>query len=278
MARTDKMTAFSTRKRLGAALVSALALCALAACSSTPAPGETGAAATPIAFAPARIERPDEAPRGRLAGRTLHVNSIGDIRLASKEVILTFDDGPAGNNTKRILDALDRKGVKATFLMVGSMARNNPALAREVVRRGHSVGSHTYGHPNLARMSFDSAVKEIRRGEAAIRGAGIGDIPFFRFPYLADTGALRKHLAGRGIVVLDVDIDSKDYFKQSPQVIAERTMARVKARGRGIILMHDLHARTAAMVPDLLDRLEREGFKVVALKPARAGPFVAAAN
>ena len=272
------MTAFSTRTRPGAGLLCALALLGLSGCASMPASSTGSAEPKPAAFAPTRIERPDETPRGRLAGRTLRVNAIGDIRLANREVILTFDDGPAGNNTKRILDALDRKGVKATFLMVGSMARNNPSLAREVVRRGHSVGSHTYGHPNLARMSFDSAVKEIRRGEAAMRAAGIGDIPFFRFPYLADTGALRRHLAGRGIVVLDVDIDSKDYFKQSPPVIAERTMARLRAKGRGIILMHDLHARTAAMVPDLLERLEREGSKVVALQPARAGPFVAAAN
>ncbi len=274
------MSLFTSRWRLGVVVSTILAASALAGCTTTPKPSEGPevVAAKPIAFAPSRVENPAATARGRLSGRTLRVNSIGDIRLADREVILTFDDGPAGGNTRRILEALDRKGVKATFLMVGSMASANPSLAREVVRRGHSVGSHTYNHPNLAKLSFDTAVKEIRRGEQAIRSAGIGDIPFFRFPYLADTSALRRHLAGRGIVVLDVDIDSKDYFKLSPQTIAERTMAKVRARGRGIVLMHDLHARTAAMVPSLLAMLEREGFKVVALQPSRAGPFVAAAN
>lgn len=203
-----------------------------------------------------------------LTGRTLRISSIRDIKLKPKEVVLTFDDGPAPGKTERILKALDDFNVKATFLMVGEMARAHPKLARKVVARGHSVGSHTYGHANLSKQSFDVAIKSIRRGERALRAAGIHDVKFFRFPYLADTQALRSHLGSRGTVVLDADIDSKDYFKVSPETVVSNTMKRLRTRGKGIILMHDLHNRTAVMLPSLLRRLKNEGYKVVFLKPA----------
>ena len=75
-----------------------------------------------------------------------------------------------------------------------------------------------------------AALAEIAKGEraiaAALSGSGHGMAPFFRFPYLADTRALRSALAARGTVVLDVDIDSKDYFRTSSAKVLERTMAR----------------------------------------------------
>jgi peptidoglycan/xylan/chitin deacetylase (PgdA/CDA1 family) len=88
---------------------------------------------------------------------------------------------------------------------------------------------------------------------------------FFRFPYLADSKKLRAGVAMRDLVVMDVDIDSKDYFNVTPVSVMQRTMDLLRKRGRGIILMHDIHRRTAAMLPTLLNRLEKEGYKVVTL-------------
>lgn len=208
---------------------------------------------------------------GALAGRTLTVRSISDIRLGPREVVLTFDDGPRPGTTPRILKALDDAGVRATFFPVGNMARAYPALLREVARRGHTVGSHTSRHPSLRRLSHAAALEEIARGERqvakALSGSGVGAAPFFRFPYLADTAALRRALARRGTVVIDVDVDSRDYLRTSSAAVAARTMAQLERRGRGVILFHDIHARTAAMLPSFLVRLRREGFQVVHLVP-----------
>jgi peptidoglycan-N-acetylglucosamine deacetylase len=206
--------------------------------------------------------------KGRLAGRTIPVSSVYDIRLKPREVILTFDDGPVPGRTDSILDTLDEFGVKATFLMVGEMAHRHPETVRKVAARGHSIGSHSWGHPNLAKMSFDQAVAEIKRGEEAIRAAGAGPVKFFRFPYLADTSRLRTYMAARGVVVLDVDIDSKDYFKTGPTQVAARTMSTLHRQGGGIILFHDLQTRTAAMLPGFLAMLKREGYSVVHIVPA----------
>lgn len=210
-----------------------------------------------------------------LAGRTLRVDSVEDIVLLRNEVILTFDDGPVPGKTTAILDTLDAHGVKATFLMVGEMAQSYPHLVREVARRGHTIGSHTQNHRNLASMSFEGAVAEVRRGETSIAAALIPAeqraAPFFRFPYLASTAALRRHLAARGVVVIDVDIDSKDYFVSTPAQVRERALAKIEKKGSGIVLFHDLHARTAAMLPGFLDELDARGYKVVRLVPGN-GP------
>jgi len=204
-----------------------------------------------------------------LAGRTLEVASLKDIRLADKEVILTFDDGPAPGKTDRILATLDKFGVKAAFMMVGEMAQAHPATAREVLAHGDAIGSHTFRHPDLDKMTFDAAMTEIARGKDAVTKAIGTDVPFFRFPYLADSKRLRSAIAARDMIVMDVDIDSKDYFTSTPAAVVERTMKQLHQRGRGIVLMHDIHQRTVRMLPVLLTRLEKEGYKVVTLKYKR---------
>lgn len=272
------------------ALVCVLSCLAMAGCASKPPSGSDAArtAYGPIAGQPPLLGRdkagnPDGNPAfaafrnapgrksfGSLAGRTLTVSSISEIRLADKEVILTFDDGPIPGKTDQMLATLRQYGVKATFLMVGQMASNYPAIAKRVVGQGHSIGGHTYNHANLASAGYERALRDIANGNAAVARVTGATVGFFRFPYLADTAALRRAVADRGQVILDVDIDSKDYFKLSPETLAATTMARVRAKRKGIILMHDIHGRTAAMLPILLAQLKAGGYKVVALQYRRS--------
>lgn len=215
---------------------------------------------------------------GDLAGRTIHVTNIDEIQLRDKEVILTFDDGPAPGRTEAILKTLDRYNVKATFFMVGRMAKARPDLVAKVVDRGHTVGNHTYRHPNLAARGFQPAVTEINQGEVALREVGGGDPKFFRFPYLADTRALRNHLASEGTVVVDVDVDSLDYLPGSASRVVSRIMGKLKRKKKGVILMHDLHGRTVRALPSLLQQLKAGGYRVVHLKHGNGGFFLASVS
>lgn len=238
----------------------------------------TGSA--PLQGASARLEQ--AMPRkilsgGALAGRTLQVASTADIVLRPGEVILTFDDGPRAGKTPAILDTLDAHGVKATFLMLGSAARANPKLVQLVAQRGHGVGSHTYDHVDLTRLSRQAALEEIVRGETAVAdalsGSGHAPSPFFRFPYLSQNGYLRTTLLQGDMVVLDVDIDSKDYYRDSAEAVAARTLQRLEARGSGIILFHDIHQRTVDMLPHFLEELKARGYSVVRLAPKNDSVF-----
>ncbi len=257
-------------------LYSGLVLCAaLAGCQTAKQPAPDRTIKTSSIVAPegqadtgGQTSRQTAMPGARhnLAGRTLTVSSIHELRLEDKEVILSFDDGPIPGRTDRVLATLDQFGVKGAFMMVGEMAELHPALAKKVAMDGNAIGSHTYKHQDLATISFDAAMAEVTRGEAAVTKATGVDVNFFRFPYLADTRKLRAAVAMREMVVMDVDVDSKDYFNTSPAAVTKRTMDLLHKRGRGIILMHDIQTRTANMLPTLLTRLEAEGYKVVTLK------------
>jgi peptidoglycan-N-acetylglucosamine deacetylase len=208
---------------------------------------------------------------GTLGGRTLAVGSSTDILLQPGEVVLTFDDGPRAGKTDKVLAMLNDFGVKATFLMLGSAAQSNPRLAQSVAEQGHTVGSHTFSHVDLETLSRKEALDEIAKGERAVALAlelgGQSPSPFFRFPYLSQSGFLRTNLVQSGLVVLDVTIDSKDYYKDSPELVAARTLQRLDAQGSGIILFHDIHQRTVDMLPTFLAELEQRGYSVVRLVP-----------
>lgn len=256
--------------RLAGVLLAALAL---PACSTS---SQTSDGSAKLAYAaeakPADTDSFFVRGGGPLAGRSISVGNLSDIRLRDREVVLTFDDGPMPGRTESVLKVLDRYRVKATFLMVGRMARSHPAIARRVAARGHSIGTHTDDHANLAGRSFAAATADIEAGRLSVAAAtGMRPSTFFRFPYLASTPALRRYLAGRNVVVIDADIDSKDYFRTNAGAIRQRILSQLGRKRSGIILMHDIHARTAAMLPGLLDDLKTRGYKVVHLVPSGRG-------
>lgn len=189
--------------------------------------------------------------------------------LADNEVVLTFDDGPVPWVTKPILDTLDAFCTKATFFAVGEMAITRPAMVKEVLARGHTVGTHTWSHPNnLRRLSRKKAIDQIERGFAAVALAAGTDIaPFFRFPGLNDSDELLDYLQSRNIASFTVDVISNDSFIGSPNSIASRTLRLTAARKGGILLFHDLKRPTARALPAILAGLKARGFKVVHLVP-----------
>ncbi|MBN8910495.1 MAG: polysaccharide deacetylase family protein, partial [Rhizobiales bacterium] len=188
--------------------------------------------------------------------------------LADDEVVLTFDDGPVPWVTKPILDTLDQFCTKATFFSVGEMALSHPAMTKEVIARGHTVGTHTWSHPNnLRRLDIEKAKDQIERGFAAVSlAAATGIAPFFRFPGLNDSDELLTYLQSRSIASFTVDVISNDSFIGSPQRIADRTLKLAVSQKGGILLFHDLKRPTAKALPAILAGLKAKGFKVVHLK------------
>jgi peptidoglycan-N-acetylglucosamine deacetylase len=194
--------------------------------------------------------------------------------LQPKEVVLTFDDGPMPAITRSILDTLDRHCSRATFFHVGKMAAAFPADVRDVIARGHTVGTHTWSHPmNIRRLKPEAAVDEIEKGFAAVAAAAGQPIaPFFRFPGLSDNASLLTHLQSRGVGTFTVDVVSNDSYIHDADRLVRLTMERVEARQGGILLFHDIKAATARALPTILAQLKARGYKVVHLRSKH--PFV----
>lgn len=184
------------------------------------------------------------------------------------EVILTFDDGPLRPYTTPILKALDAHCTKATFFQVGKMAIADPDMVREIERRGHTVGSHTWSHRNLRAMAPALAKGEIELGVSAVsRALGHPIAPFFRFPYLSDSRAMIAHAKSRQIAMFSIEIDAVDFRTRDPGTVHRRVMAGLKAAGKGIILFHDIQPSTAGALKGLLDDLKAKGYRVVHMVP-----------
>ncbi|MET0569489.1 MAG: polysaccharide deacetylase family protein [Hyphomicrobiaceae bacterium] len=188
--------------------------------------------------------------------------------LGPKEVVLTFDDGPMPGITKSILDTLDRFCTKATFFSVGRMAIAYPAMVKEVIARGHTMGTHTWSHPmNMARLAPSAARDQIDSGFAAVALAAEQPIaPFFRFPGLSDSPALMSYLQERGIAAFTVDVVSNDSYIGDVNRLIARTLERVEADKGGIILFHDIKHVTARALPTILSELKARGYKVVHMR------------
>ncbi len=215
-------------------------------------------------------------PRGTAIGLQSYPSTL---KLEDHEVVLTFDDGPTPATTPKVLDALGRECVKATFFLIGRNAAGAPALVRREIAEGHSVGHHSNTHPakTLRLMDAAAAKADIEAGVAAVEKAGYGaasdkpHTPFFRFPGFADTPELLSWLEARGFTVFGSDLWASDWQEMTPQAELDLVMSRLDKAGRGIVLFHDSRPSTAAMLPDFLRRLKEGGYRVVHIVPG-AGP------
>jgi peptidoglycan/xylan/chitin deacetylase (PgdA/CDA1 family) len=188
------------------------------------------------------------------------------VPLRDHEVVLTFDDGPSLSSTGMVIDALAAQCVKAGFFVVGEHAQAAPELVRREFAEGHTVGTHSYSHVDLAKLSLADAQKEIQGGIDAVNLA-LAPLavaaPFFRTPYLSITPTIEDYLAKTHLMVWSIDVDPEDWRPLSPDEVVSRTMTQLELKGSGIILMHDVQIHTAAALSKLLSELKSHGYNVV---------------
>jgi peptidoglycan/xylan/chitin deacetylase (PgdA/CDA1 family) len=187
--------------------------------------------------------------------------------LRDHEVVLTFDDGPLPKNSNQILRILADQCIKATFFNIGEQALANPEGVRKYVAAGHSIGSHSQHHPlTFNKMSVEQAKQEIDAGIASITAA-LGDpaqlSPFFRIPGLLRADAAEEYAASQGLMVWSADFVADDWRHISSSRVFDLAIKRLEARGRGILLLHDIQARTVAALPRILHELKVRGYHIV---------------
>ncbi len=187
--------------------------------------------------------------------------------LREGEVVLTFDDGPWPGNTPAVLKALAAQCTTALFFPIGEHAMWHPEILKQVAAAGHTIGSHTWSHLDLSKLTADQAQEEIEKGISAIHVAlGEPEAPFFRFPALRHSPELLAYLGTRNIGVFSADMDSFDFKIHKPEQVIASVMTKLKKNGKGIILMHDFQHATSLALPELLAELKANGYKIVQVK------------
>ena len=212
------------------------------------------------------------------------------IAMAGKPTVhLTFDDGPNPNTTPRLLNLLKQRGIKATFFVTGAAANANPALLKRIVMEGHSLGNHTWNHPDLSRQSAAKVREELAGTQWAVDTAlGVKDGKHFpmrlmRPPYGAKNQTVKdivdsmltpagaalqakgKLPEGAGRTKLTLwNVDSNDWQKKGTAWTLGQVFPAVdgNAGDHKVLLMHDIHATTVnEYAPAIIDRLVNEGYK-----------------
>jgi peptidoglycan/xylan/chitin deacetylase (PgdA/CDA1 family) len=198
---------------------------------------------------------------------------LRDGNLPADAIALTFDDGPHATRTARILQILSDAGIKATFFEIGRNAAAHPEISRQVLAAGHSIGSHTFSHPNMSRLPEPHAETEVDSGDASVSlalGLKPGQLPFFRFPYGAKTGAEQTFVQRRGNTTFFWNMDSSDWKIREPHKLFVNVLAELDRAKHGIILFHDIHEQTVIVLPHVLAELRARHLRTVVFVAAPA--------
>lgn len=252
-----------------------LAILPLAALVSCQMPGSISRdASSPIeapAFAgslriPVGLEQPtwgEVRPKSNIPGWDRVIDHTYTRVETSKPVIaITFDDGPHGVNTPRLLDMLKKRKIKATFYVVGNMVEYNPQILRRIIAEGHEIGNHTVTHGNLARMSDASLRKELKGAhDMIVEATGVAPRTM-RPPGGAITSEQKKLMLREfGYPTILWSVDPEDWKKPGVSVVTSRLLNG--ASPGGILLVHDLHKSTVDAMPATLDGLLKKGYRFV---------------
>ncbi|MBY9082091.1 polysaccharide deacetylase family protein [Paenibacillus sp. HN-1] len=269
------MRLFAAARFLAAVLILTL-VCGLSGCSGyTPEARSSGASSFGEWNLPKK-ESANQASRPVLANASpltlsqlirKYPNAIKTSGPRVKQIALTFDDVPDPRFTPKILDILKKYNVKATFFLVGSRSAKHPALVRRIVREGHSIGNHSYSHPQFRKLNLQGFRKQIKRSEDTIAGI-VGIRPrLIRPPYGDITEQQLRWAAANGYTLVNWNVDSEDWKGISAEQIKANVLPHA---GRGaIILQHggggkgsDLRGTIQAL-PDIINTLRQRGYTFV---------------
>lgn len=182
------------------------------------------------------------------------------------KIALTFDDGPHPQYTDRILEVLEREGVRATFFVIGSNVRLYPEITKRVLAAGHEIGNHTYSHPLVPLTATEELEREVEQTDTLLLSLGIPRPVFFRPPQGKFPPDAEGFLERTGKIAVLWSIDTRDWaHTETEQMIRE---VEEKVGGGDIILFHDFvggKTNTVDAIKKLIPTLRERGYQFVTL-------------
>ncbi len=176
-----------------------------------------------------------------------------------KYVALTFDDGPSGRFTRQLLDGLEQRGVKATFLLCGYRVKEDAKTTRRIFEAGHEIGLHGYSHKSMGNMSKKDIAEELRQ-TLALLPEGCEPV-FFRAPGGQVTPAVKAAAKEAELSILNWSVDPRDWAIRDATEVVQAVVTDV-ADG-DVILLHDMCGSSVEAALSIVDALLQRGFQFV---------------
>lgn len=178
-----------------------------------------------------------------------------------KMIALTFDDGPGPETPPKLLSMLKEKNVTANFFMLGQNVKSYPQIAKNVAEAGHSIGSHSYSHPDLTKLNQKDLIFQANQTDKEIYLA-TGKLPqLFRPPYGAINPTVAKAFKKP---IIQWSLDTMDWKSHDPKKIKEEI--KKNAYNGAVVLLHDIHKTSVEAVPDIIDQLRKDGYEFVSIE------------
>jgi peptidoglycan-N-acetylglucosamine deacetylase len=206
------------------------------------------------------------APTGQWFGRT-----FTGLRRGSKQMALTFDDGPNDPHTLRLLEVLAKHNIHATFFLIGRYVQQRPDIVRELVKAGHVVGNHTFTHPLLIFKNADDVRTELHHCDQALIDAVGEHSNLFRPPFGGRRPAVLRLARQMGLQPIMWNVTGYDWNASSVAHIEDKVTRQV--RGGDVILLHDGghlnfgadRSYTVTATDRLISRYRAEGYEFVTI-------------
>ena len=184
-----------------------------------------------------------------------------------KLVTLTFDDGPSGRYTRKLLEGLEERGARATFLLCGYRMEQYPELTERIIKEGHEIGLHGYSHKPMRDMCQRDTVQEIRKAMALLPEGC--EVSFLRPPGGLCSECIQTVVKEFGLSILHWSVDPKDWAIHDAKAIEKEVISHV--RDGDVILLHDMSDSSVEAALKIVDELQEQGFCfVTASELARA--------
>ncbi len=180
---------------------------------------------------------------------------------------LTFDDGPTTVMTRPLLDLLARFDVQASFFLLGSYAAQHPHLVRDLQAAGHTIGNHTFTHPDAWRAPETQVLEELESTTKLLEDQLGAALRWMRPPYGRFTRSMRSWCLARRQRMTMWDVMPGDFLPSASIAKIERRILR-QVRPGSIIVLHD-NPKAEHVTPPALENvlrvLQGEGWQFAAL-------------
>lgn len=208
-------------------------------------------------------EKPEVIPE--IAPRPEPVEDYPEVTVGHKVVALTFDDGPSAATTPRLLDILGGRNVKATFFVLGTMARQAPDILRREAAEGHEVASHTPYHTQQTLLSAAQVRAEALEMDQIFTDI-LGTVPPFTRPPYGSYNQMVQDAMGQPLILWSVD--PRDWQYRDAATVCNNVVSGTF--DGAVILVHDIHASTVDAVPCIIDTLKARGYEFLTVSELAA--------